>query len=146
MTQLPDSYLTDMIRSWPQALRVLLGSVVFAARGELPKEDIYLLEEVLDDLVEVEEWRRLARALKRLLRGERDLEALVEGLPLEKHERQALAFTLLALEDDLALALLVYIIREARAKAAEAPKPKYKDLWGRVFLKMGVRANGRTKG
>ena len=55
-------------------------------------------------MARTEEWAALARALRRLLEGERDPQALAQGL--DPVDMQALALTLAALEGEEGRALL----------------------------------------
>lgn len=76
----------------------LLLAVVAAARGDLRGEAIRSVQEALAAMAQTRDWAALAGALKRILAGERDPQALAQGL--DPIDLQALALVLAALEDE----------------------------------------------
>ena len=79
-------------------------ALVAVAQGEAPPSVAQQVEAVLAQMDRTEEWAALARALRCLLEGERDPQALAQGL--DPVDMQALALTLAALEGEEGRALL----------------------------------------
>lgn len=62
------------------------------------------VEEALEQMGHLKDWAALARSLRRILEGERDVQCLSQGL--DEVDRQALALVLAALQDKQAYAVL----------------------------------------
>lgn len=73
----------------------LLQGVAAVARGDIRGEAARPIREALEQMARAEDRTTLARALQRILEGERDLERLSSGL--DEAGRQALALVLAAL-------------------------------------------------
>jgi tetratricopeptide (TPR) repeat protein len=75
----------------------LLLALVAVAAGEIRGEAARPVREALAAMAQTQEWAALAGALQRVLDGEREWEALVQGL--DEIDQQALALVLAALQD-----------------------------------------------
>lgn len=82
----------------------LLLGVAAAARGLVPPETVGQLQEALAAMGATEDWAALAGALKEVLAGKRDFDALARGL--DEVDRQALALVRAAVSSDEGFALL----------------------------------------
>ncbi|MDW7990985.1 MAG: hypothetical protein RMK65_02360 [Anaerolineae bacterium] len=84
----------------------LLLAVVALARGEVGPEVARLVESALAQMGEHAERRALMEALKRLAAGERNPQALRQGLALDEVDEQALSLAERVVMDERAQALL----------------------------------------
>jgi tetratricopeptide (TPR) repeat protein len=82
----------------------LLLALVAVAAGEIRGEAARPAREALAAMAQTQEWAALAGALQRVLDGEREWEALAQGL--DEIDQQALALVLAALQDPQARQLL----------------------------------------
>ena len=82
----------------------LLLALVAVAAGEIRGEAARPVREALAAMAQTQDWAALAGALQRVLDGEREWEALAQGL--DEIDQQALALVLAALQDPPARQLL----------------------------------------
>jgi tetratricopeptide (TPR) repeat protein len=82
----------------------LLLALVAVAAGEIRGEAARPVREALAAMAQTQEWAALAGALQRVLDGEREWDALAQGL--DEIDQQALALVLAALQDPQARQLL----------------------------------------
>jgi len=89
----------------------LLLALVAVAAGEIRGEAARPVREALAAMAQTQDWAALAGALQRVLDGEREWDALAQGL--DEIDQQALALVLAALQDPQARQLLRGLAAEA---------------------------------
>jgi hypothetical protein len=89
----------------------LLLALVAVAAGEIRGEAARPVREALAAMAQTQDWAALAGALQRVLDGEREWEALAQGL--DEIDQQALVLVLAALQDPQARQLLRGLAAEA---------------------------------